>query len=169
MTLSPITGRRPNYAIFCADIGVSDVTYNSRLFAVTSTTYSTQLLLCLLIDIQQSLVQHTQSVSVPIRHPSDKSSAWSQASRQTDIYMYNANTTCQLRTTRYTHDMRVASVCGLFSWSMAAGFVSFSSRQFALTQYIKHGLFFFRFTVFFLPEQAQRGAYAARGAQRLVY
>ena len=49
---------------------------------------------------------------------------------------------------------------------MAAGLLAFSSRQFALT--IKHGLFFVRFTIFFLPEQANRVAYAARGAKRLV-
>ena len=49
---------------------------------------------------------------------------------------------------------------------MAAGLLAFSSRQFALT--IKHGLFFFRFTLFFLPKQTSRAAYAARGAKRLV-
>ena len=35
---------------------------------------------------------------------------------------------------RYTH---VCGVCGLFSWSMAAGLLAFSSRQFALP--VKHG------------------------------
>ena len=40
MTLSPVTGRRPDYTIFSVDIGVTDVTKNSRLFAVTSTTCS---------------------------------------------------------------------------------------------------------------------------------
>ena len=49
---------------------------------------------------------------------------------------------------------------------MAAGLLAFSSRQFALT--IKHGLFFSRFTLFFVPEQAKRAAYAARGAKRLI-
>ena len=61
--------------------------------------------------------------------------------------------------------MRVAF--GLFSWSMAAGLLAFSSRQFALT--IKHGPFFVRFTLCCLPEQAWRAAYAARGAKRLVH
>ena len=56
MTLSPVTGRR--HTIFSVDIGVTDVTRNSRLFAVTLTTCCTL----------------TQSVSVPIRHPSDKES-----------------------------------------------------------------------------------------------
>ena len=37
LTLSPVTGRRPDYTIFSVDIAVTDVTKNSRLFAVTST------------------------------------------------------------------------------------------------------------------------------------
>ena len=41
LTLSPVTGHRPDYTIFSVDIGVTDVTKNSRLFAVTSTTCST--------------------------------------------------------------------------------------------------------------------------------
>ena len=61
--------------------------------------------------------------------------------------------------------MRVAS--GLFSWSMVAGLLTFSSRQLSLTRYIQSWPPF-RFTLFFLPEQAQRAAYAARGAKRLV-
>ena len=77
LTLSPVTGRRPDYTIFSVDIVVTDVTKNSRLFAVTLTTCSTLLkqLVAVFsppIDIQQALVQHTQSVSVPIRHPSGK-------------------------------------------------------------------------------------------------
>ena len=50
LTLSPVTGRRPDYyiytmasTIFSVDIGVTDVTKSSRLFAVTSTTCSTLL------------------------------------------------------------------------------------------------------------------------------
>ena len=64
-------------------------------------------------------------VSVPIRLPSDKSSA--VTSLESHIYIANA-TRFQVHT-RYTH-MRMAS--GLFSWSMAAGLLAFSSRQFAL-------------------------------------
>ena len=62
--------------------------------------------------------------------------------------------------------MRVAS--GLFSWSMVAGLLAFSSRQLSLT--IKHEFLSFRFTLFLLPEQAYvwRAACAARGAKRLV-
>ena len=53
--------------------------------------------------------------------------------------------------TRYTH---ACGVCGLFSWSMAAGLLAFSSRQFALT--IKNGpsLCPLHTVLFFLPEQA---------------
>ena len=43
LTRSPVTGRRPDYTIFSVDIGVTEVTKNSRLFAVTSTTCSTLL------------------------------------------------------------------------------------------------------------------------------
>ena len=66
-------------------------------------------------------------VSVPIRHPSDKSSAIT--SFETDIL-----TSQMQQDTGYILRgilMRVAS--GMFSWSMAAGLLAFSSRQFALT------------------------------------
>ena len=45
LTLSPVTGRRPDYIFFSVDIGVTDVTRNSRLlnFAVASTACSTLL------------------------------------------------------------------------------------------------------------------------------
>ena len=82
LTLSPVTFRRPDYTIFSVDIGVTDVTKNSRLFAVTSTTCSTLLKLLLIvavfsppIDIKQALVQHTHSSSVRAdSSSSDKSS-----------------------------------------------------------------------------------------------
>ena len=38
------------------------------------------------IDIKHYIVQHTQSVSVPIRHPSDKESIFT--SFETDIYIH---------------------------------------------------------------------------------
>ena len=51
---------------------------------------------------------------------------------------------------------------------VVAGLVAFSCRPFALT--IKRERFFVVFTPFFLPRQAKRAAYAARGANRpLVY
>ena len=91
-----MTGRRPDYTVFREDIGVIDATKNRCLFAVTSTTCPTLLKQILRTsyssfavfsppDIQQGLVQHSKSVSVPI-HPSDKSSEWPQASRQAYIY-----------------------------------------------------------------------------------
>ena len=40
LTLSPVTCCRPDFTIFRVGIGVSDVTKNSRLYAVTSTTCS---------------------------------------------------------------------------------------------------------------------------------
>ena len=76
-----MTGRRPDYTIFSVDIGVTDVTKNSSPFAVTSTTCSTLLkelnsLFSPPIEIKRALHSpaHPQSVSVPIRHPSDKES-----------------------------------------------------------------------------------------------
>ena len=64
LTLSPVTGRRLDYITFSVDIGVTDVTKNSGLFTVTSTTCSTLLRAVFFppIDIQQALlnVQHTQ-------------------------------------------------------------------------------------------------------------
>ena len=72
LTLSPLTGRRPDYTIFSVDIGVADVTRNSRLFAVTSTTCSTlskELVLVTAvfsppIDIKQALQSGTTSQCV---------------------------------------------------------------------------------------------------------
>ena len=70
MTLSPVTGRRTDYTNFCVDIGVADLTKNSRLFAVTSTTCSTlvkELVRSLVavfsppIDIKQALQSSTPS------------------------------------------------------------------------------------------------------------
>ena len=66
LTLGPVTGRRPDYTIFSVDIGVTDVTRNSRLVAVTSTTCSTLLKELVVvtaavfsppIDIKQALQQ----------------------------------------------------------------------------------------------------------------
>ena len=73
-------------------------------------------------------------VSVPIHHPSDqKKLCTAVTSFETDIYMHRKynKTTQVIRGT-----LHACSVCGLFAWSTAAGFLAFSSRQFALT--IKH-------------------------------
>ena len=57
-----MTGRRPDYTIFSVGIGVTEVTNNSRLFAVTSTTCST-----LLKELVRSLVA-VFSPPVDIKH-----------------------------------------------------------------------------------------------------
>ena len=70
MTPSPVTGRRPDNTIFSVDIGVTAVTRNSRLFAVTSTTCSTPLkdleVYCWVFSTHRhqasTTVKHTQSV-----------------------------------------------------------------------------------------------------------
>ena len=98
------------------------------------------------IDIQQALIQHTQC---PCRFVILATKALqSQASRQTYIYIASA-TRYQVHT-RYTHG--VAS--GLFSWSMAARLLAFSSRQFALT--INHGPLFASHYFSFLSKRSGR-------------
>ena len=82
--------------------------------------------MCSILFSHPSTSAHTPSV--PIRHPSDKSSV--VTSFETDIYAWQIH-----QDTRYIHSykliMRAAS--GFFSWSMATGLLTFSSRQFALT------------------------------------
>ena len=73
--------RRLDYTVFSVDIGVTDVTKNSRLYAVTSTTRSTPMLAATHRHAASSSPAHP--VSVPI-HPSDKSSAFT--SFETGIY-----------------------------------------------------------------------------------
>ena len=68
--------------------------------------------------------------------------------------MYIANTT-RYKVHTYAGYTCACGVRRLFSWSMAARLLAFSSRQFALT--IKHGPFFVRFTLFPLPDQAYSG------------
>ena len=82
LTLIPVTGRRLHYTIFSVDMGVTDVTKNSRLFTVTLTKCSTLLLAVFFLVF--STHRHPAStspahpVSVPI-HPiinkGDESSA----------------------------------------------------------------------------------------------
>ena len=73
-----MTGRRPDYTIFSVDIGVTDVTKNSGLFAVTSTTCSTLLkelevvtaVFSPPIDIKQALQSSTPRRCVRADSPS---------------------------------------------------------------------------------------------------
>ena len=135
LTLSPVTGRRLYYTIFSVDIGVTPKTavslchFNQMFHAgdccVFKTVFSTHR------HPASTVNSPAHPVSVPIRHPGDKSSAIT--SFETDIL-----TSQMQQDTGYILRgilMRVAS--GMFSWSMAAGLLAFSSRQFALT--IKHG------------------------------
>ena len=128
-----MTGRCPNDTTFSVDIGVTDATKTSRLFAVTSTTCSTPFETttnsCCVFSTHRhqasTTVKHTQSVSVPIRHPSDKSSVYKLRDRHR-LHIYIANTTryqVHIIHTRYAH---ACGVCGLFSWSMAARLLAFS-------------------------------------------
>ena len=134
LTLSPVTGRRPDYTIFSVNIRVTDVTKNSLLFAVSSATCSTLLkepvpVFSPPIDMKQAhlTVQHTQSVSVPIRHPRDNERSI-VTSFETDMYIYIANTRYQVHTYAVYSYVHACGVCGLFSWSMAAGRSAFSYR-----------------------------------------
>ena len=95
------------------------------------------------IDIQQASTSPARPVSVPIRHPSGKSSA--VTSFETDVHIHR-----KYNNIPGSIFMRVAS--GLFSWSVAVGLLAFSSRQFALTYNRSWTLV--RITLFFLPEQA---------------
>ena len=148
-----MTGRRPDYTIFREDIGVIDATKNRCLFAVTSTTCPTLLKQILRTsyssfavfsppDIQQGLVQHSKSVSVPIRHPSDKSSALSQASRQTHFIHRKYNK--MIRGIRGIL-VRVASV-GCFPGAWRRGSSHFEVASLHLQSSM--GPFFVRFTLF---------------------
>ena len=113
------------------------------------------------IDTQQAPLQHTQSVSVPIRYPSDQSSA---PSFETDIYIHI-----------HRKFNKIQGTYAVYScvWRLWVAFLQLDGGALGIfkspvcTSY-NHGLFFFRFTLFFLPEQAQRTANAARGAKRLV-
>ena len=79
--------RRLDYTVFSVDIGVTDVTKISRLFAVTSTTCPTLLLAA--THRHPASTSPAHPVSVPIRHRSDKSSA--VTSFETGIYLYIAH------------------------------------------------------------------------------
>ena len=116
MTLSRVAGRRQDYTVLVW-ISVTDVTENSRrLVAATSTTCSTLVTAVFEspIDIQQALVQHTQSVSVPIRRPSDKNSVSHKLRDRHIVRIYIVNTTtCQVHIS-YAVYSRVWRLCVVF-------------------------------------------------------
>ena len=132
-----MTGCRLDYTIFSVDIGVTDCRNLKQPSLCCHFNHMFHAAACFVFRTVFSTHRHPAStnpahpVSVPIRHPSDKSSAIT--SFETDIL-----TSQMQQDTGYILRgilMRVAS--GMFSWSMAAGLLAFSSRQFALT--IKHG------------------------------
>ena len=82
-------------------------------------------------------------VSVPIRHPSDKSFA-----------VTSFETSQMQQYTRYIRVIPTRVACGLFSWSMAAGLLALPSRQFALT--INHGPLFASHYFSFLSKRSGR-------------
>ena len=91
------------------------------------------------IDIQQALVQHTQSVSVPIRHPSDKNSVVTNF--ETGIYIHR----------KY----KIPGTYAVYScmWRLWVAFLEHGGGALGI---FKSPVWtsFFRFTLFFLPEQA---------------
>ena len=90
LTLSPVTGRRLYYTIFSVDIGVTPKTavslchFNQMFHAgdccVFKTVFSTHR------HPASTVNSPAHPVSVPIRHPGDKSSA--VTSLETDIYLH---------------------------------------------------------------------------------
>ena len=118
---------------------MTDVTKNSRLFAVTSTTCSTLLL---------AVFFHPSTPSTPTQCPlRADSSSWRKkklcSHKIRDRHILYIESTYNYQHTRYTGGilMRCHVASGLFSWSMAAGLFAFSSRQFAPT--INHNISIF--------------------------
>ena len=108
-----MTGRRLDYPTFRVDIGVTDLTRNSRLFTVTSTTRMFHAAACCVFSTHRhpASTSPAHPVSVPIRHASDKSSV--VTSFETGICIHRKyNKIPSMIHTRYIL-MRVAS--GLFS------------------------------------------------------
>ena len=84
------------------------------------------------------------------------------------VYLNMYTSQEQLQDTRHIRSILMYVAPGLFSWSMAAGLLTLSSRQFAPIS-IMDLCPLHMIILFFLPGQAQRAANAARGVKRLVY
>ena len=129
-----MTGRRADYTIFSVDIGVTDVTRNSRPFAVTSTTCSTLSTKFVVvtavfsppIDIKQALQSSTPSQCLRADSSSYRQKKALNSHKLRDRHIH-----------KYSLDTRVLRLWVVFleHGGGAPGIVS--SRQFALT--IKHG------------------------------
>ena len=141
-------------------------------------TWSTPLLaVCLKLffpsmDIQQALlvliVQHTQCPCRFVILPG----TWYVLSRQKklcshqlqDRRIYTSQIHNKIPGTcihKYMHGILMREASGLFSGAWRRGSWHFQVASFALCP--------FQITLFFLPERAQRAAYASRGAKRLIY
>ena len=99
-------------------------------------------------------------VSVPIRHDGDRSSV--VTSFETGTCIHREYNKIPGTYAVYTH------ACGVWVVFLEYGCGAlgiFKSPAFTYNQSCPP----FRFTLFFLPEQPQRAAYAARGAKRLAY
>ena len=114
---------------------MTEVTKNSRLFAVSSTTCST---LLAATHRHPGSTSPARPVSVPIRRPSDRSSVFT--SFETGIYLYIAHT-------RYTH------ACGVWVVFLEYGGGAPGIFKSPVCTY-NQSWTFVRFTLFFLPEQA---------------
>ena len=118
------------------------MTKNSRPFAVTSTTCST---LLLAVCFFHPSISSTPSVRA------DSSSIFKSSvvtSFETDIYKRRK----KIQDTSYIHGILMHVAPGLFSWSMAAGLLAFSSRHFAPA--INHGLLFASHYISISPSSA---------------
>ena len=90
---------------------MTDVTTNSRLSAVTSTTCSTLLLaVCVFKTVFFTHRHPAHPVSVPIRHPREIS--YVVTSFETDVYIYTSQV---LQDTRYIRGILMHVASGLFS------------------------------------------------------
>ena len=96
-----MTGRRPDHTFCSVDIGVTDVTKNSRLFAVTSTTCSTYYSSCCVFSTHRH--QALQQSSTPSQCPRRfvilaQRKLCIGTSFETETYIFNANTRYQVHT-----------------------------------------------------------------------
>ena len=134
LTLSPVAGRRLDYTIYIISVGIGGTDWRDlkqpSLCCHFNHMFHAQPSACCVffapIDIQQALIiQDTQCscrfiLATKALQSSFEINIHIASQMQQDTYHIH---------TRYTH---ACGVCGLFSWSMAAGLLAFWSRQFAL-------------------------------------
>ena len=98
-------------------------------------------------------------LSAPVRHPKEKTSVVTRF--ETDIYASQVQ-----QFTGYVRGVLTHVVAGVFSWSMTAGLVAFSSRQFAPTINQSWGPLSASHHISIFPSEASA---AGRGAKRLEH